>query len=136
MKNKNVSVFLLPVLFSLLSLVSFSQVDTIRLKDKRLLTSNLRPGLKQYLVYSQDPKKEKNLGFWYWLRNVQAEDRGQEKVFAITQHWFGSDTNSYRYVYSVNKTSDFAPLLTFNASSSRTYRLQAFIRAAQARDRL
>ena len=87
-----------------------AQVDTIRLQDKRLATSVLKPGLNQYLVYFQGVKDKKTMRFWFWLRDIKIEDRNGEKVFAITQHWFGNDTMSYRYVYSVNKLADFAPI--------------------------
>ncbi|ASU36597.1 hypothetical protein MuYL_4714 [Mucilaginibacter xinganensis] len=90
--------------------LAFAQTDTIRLKDKRLLTSVLKPGLKQYLVYFQTPASPKTLRFWFWLRDIKTESRGGEKVFTITQHWYGNDTTSYREVYSVNKAADFAPV--------------------------
>jgi hypothetical protein len=92
------------------SLSANAQSDTIRLKDKRLITSALKPGLKQYLVYFQTTAKQKTLGFLFWLRDIKIENRGGEKVFAITQHWYGNDTNSYRQIYSVNKSADFAPV--------------------------
>eukprot|EP01133_Synstelium_polycarpum_P014646 gene14646-17322_t len=97
----------------LLALASFSvqaQVDTIRVKDKRLMTSALKPGLKQYLIYYQFPKKNKNLNFWLWTRNVRKENRNGEPVFTISQQWFGADTNAYRSLYSVNRASDFGPV--------------------------
>jgi hypothetical protein len=93
-----------------ISFSAYAQTDTIRLKDKRLITSALKPGLKQYLVYFQNPKKQKTLGFWFWLRNIQIENRNGENVFTITQHWYGNDTTGYRSVYSINKTADFAPV--------------------------
>lgn len=88
----------------------WAQADTIRLQDKRLMTQVLQPGNRQYLVYFQMLKNKKNLRFWYWIRNTTIENRNGEKVFAINQHWFGSDTLAYRSVYSVNRTADFAPL--------------------------
>jgi hypothetical protein len=87
-----------------------AQVDTIRLKDHRLNTATLKPGMRQYLVYFQMLKSPKTLRFWYWLRDTKIETRSGEKVFATTQHWFGSDTMSYRAVYSVNRVKDFSPV--------------------------
>jgi hypothetical protein len=87
-----------------------AQVDTIRLKDKRLNTSALKPGLNQYLVYFQTTAKPKSLVFWFWLRDIKIETRNGAKVFTISQHWYGSDTVSYRQVYSVNRVEDFAPV--------------------------
>jgi hypothetical protein len=93
-----------------ISITANAQTDTIRLKDKRLITSALKPGLKQYLVYFQTSAKHKSLGFWFWLRDIKIENRNGEKVFAITQHWYSNDTNSYRSVYSINRAADFAPI--------------------------
>ncbi|MGZ3874836.1 MAG: DUF3108 domain-containing protein, partial [Mucilaginibacter sp.] len=98
----------------------YGQTDTIRLKDKRLLTAMLKPGLKQYLVYFQSAKAKKSLGFWFWLRDIKTENRNGEKVFTISQHWYGSDTNSYRKVYSVNKAADFAPVYHFETGRNKT----------------
>jgi hypothetical protein len=67
--------------------IAYGQTDTIRLKDKRLLTSVLKPGLNQYLVYFQTVKAPKTLRFWFWLRDIKTENRNGEKVFTITQHF-------------------------------------------------
>jgi len=106
---KKYYLFVLTV-FMLINRPVHAQTDTIRLQEKRLLTSVLKPGLRQYLVYFQSPAKRKSLGFWFWLRDIKIENRNGEKVFAITQHWYGNDTNSYRLVYSINRVADFAPL--------------------------
>jgi len=98
------------LMYCSVSLTAFGQTDTIRLKDKRLLTSVLKPGLNQYLVYFQTTNTKKKLVFWYWLRDIKTETRNGEKVFTIAQNWFGSDTNMYRKVYSINKMADFAPV--------------------------
>jgi hypothetical protein len=87
-----------------------AQVDTIRLKDHRLNTATLKPGMRQYLVYFQMPKSAKTLRFWFWLRDTKIEARNGEKVFATTQHWYGGDTMSYRTGYSVNRVKDFSPV--------------------------
>jgi hypothetical protein len=93
------------------SLSAFAQIDTIRLKDKRLLTSMLKPSLNQYLVYSQK-KNSKTLTFSLWLRNIELKDRNGEKVFSITQHWYRSDTTTIKsiYIYSLNNAVDFSPI--------------------------
>lgn len=89
---------------------STAQIDTIRLKDKRLNTANLKPGMRQYLVYFQQPASPKQLRFWLWLRDTQIEHRKGENVFVTQQNWYGSDTTNYRSVYSVNRMSDFLPI--------------------------
>jgi len=88
-----------------------AQIDTISFKNgHQLNTANLKTGLKQYLVYFQQPKQPKTLRFWYWLRDIQKETRNGEQVFTTSQHWFGGDTLSYRACYSVNSAANFAPL--------------------------
>jgi len=115
------SLSLIIIFFLTISLSAKAQVDTIRLKDKRLNTSVLKPGLNQYLVYTQDAKKHKELGFWFWLRNIQVEKKDGSNVFVITQHWFGSDTSTYRQVYSINKTADFAPVYHSEAKRNKVF---------------
>lgn len=88
----------------------FAQIDTIRLQDKRLNTAVLKPVLNQYMVYFQTPANNKTLRFWFWLRDIKKTTRNGESVFTITQHWYGSDSSMYRYAYSVNRATDFAPL--------------------------
>jgi hypothetical protein len=87
-----------------------AQVDTIRLKDKQLLTSFLKPGLNQYLVYYQIFKTPKKLHLSFWSRDIQIKERNGEKVFTIDQHWYGDDTSAYWKIYSINKAADFAPI--------------------------
>ncbi|OOQ58655.1 DUF3108 domain-containing protein [Mucilaginibacter pedocola] len=89
---------------------SAQKIDTIRLKDNRLNVATLKPGLRQYAVYFQNPKTPKMLKFWLWLRDTKLETRGGQKVLVTNQHWYGNDTSSYRTVYSVNKASDFSPI--------------------------
>lgn len=104
----------------LITLATYAQTDTIRLKDKRLIMSALKPGLKQYLIYFQDPKKKQSLRFWFWLRNIQLETRDGQKVFAITQHWYSNDTSGYRSIYSINRAADFAPLYHIETINNKT----------------
>jgi len=94
--------------------------DTIRPGKGHLLTTVLKPGLRQYLVYFQNPKQSRSLGFWYWMRDIQMADRGGKKIFAITQHWYGSDTLAYRSVYSLNAADDFAPLYHSESARGKT----------------
>jgi hypothetical protein len=98
------------VVICLLCDAAFAQTDTIRLMDKRLNTAELKPQLNQYLVYFQSPAKKKTLGFWYWLRDIKETTENGQRVFTITQHWYGSDSSAYRFVYSKNRASDFAPI--------------------------
>jgi len=96
------------------------QIDTIRLKDKRLNTATLKPGVRQYLVTMQSQSKPKSLYNWFWVRDTRTEQRNGEKVFVTTQHWYGSDTTAYRAVYSVNRASDFAPIYHRELAGGKT----------------
>lgn len=87
-----------------------AQTDTIRMGDIRLNTKTLKPGMRQYLVYFQNPKSPKTLRFSLWLRDTKIESRAGESVFVTSQHWYGNDTASYRTAYAINKTSNFAPI--------------------------
>ncbi|HTD39837.1 MAG TPA: hypothetical protein VK671_04395 [Mucilaginibacter sp.] len=120
MKISNRYLILLVVLYCTMNFSAHGQIDTIRLQDKRLNASVLKPGLNQYLVYFQDPKKKTTLRFSLWLRDIQLKDRNGEKVFTITQHWFGNDTTSYRYVYSINKAVDFTPIYHSETIGTKT----------------
>jgi hypothetical protein len=79
-----------------------AQGDTLRPGKGGLITRNLRPGTRQYLITFQFPDKERQLRFWYWVREIDAGMRDGHAVFNITQRWYGSDTSAYRTVYSVN----------------------------------
>jgi hypothetical protein len=110
------------LIFTAINLSANAQTDTIRLKDKRLLTSALKPGLKQYLVYFHDPKKDKTLKFSLWLRDIRLQERNGEKVFTITQHWYPGDTAGYGYrsIYSINRATDFAPIYHSESINNKT----------------
>lgn len=86
------------------------QADTIRPGKGHLMTEVLKPGVRQYLVYFQNPQKPDRLGFWYWLRDIRIETKDGHPYFSITQHWYGGDSLSYREVHSLNRTTDFAPI--------------------------
>src|ERR1700743_3870062 len=95
----------------LASLNSIAQsADTIRPGKGHLQARLLKSGLRQYLVCYEDPKKNRSLGFWYWLRDIRQEERNGKPVIVIAQRWYGSDTLSYQDVYSINDATDFAPV--------------------------
>lgn len=105
-----ISTLLVVLFLSLHTNCASAQIDTIRLKDKRLNTKVLKTGMRQYIVYFQSPKTNKMLWLSIWLRNTHIENRNGESVFVTDQHWLGNDTSSYRTVYSVNRVSDFSPV--------------------------
>jgi len=86
------------------------RADTVRPGKGALPAHSLKPGLRQYLLCYQDPKNDRKLTFWYWLRDIAVQKQGGKDVYVITQHWYGSDSGSYRRVYSINDAGDFAPL--------------------------
>jgi hypothetical protein len=92
------------------SLDVLAQIDTINRSNKKLLIHQFRPGLKQYLVYYQNPSNDKALKFWFWVRDSKKELINGVPIFSMTQHWYGSDSSNYRSAYSINRLSDFAPL--------------------------
>jgi len=96
------------------------QADTIAPGKGHLLTEALKPGLRQYLVYFQYPKRNDRLMFWYWMRDISIETRAGVKYFAISQHWYGGDSTSYRKVYSLNRVGDFAPVFHSETVRGRT----------------
>jgi hypothetical protein len=100
--------------------------DTIRPGKGRLMTEVLKPGLRQYLVYFVDPKKDNKLGFWFWMRDISLETHNGVKVFAIRQHWLGNDSSWYRTVYSLNAREDFAPLYFSESFMDTTMKMVAY----------
>jgi hypothetical protein len=107
----------LTVLCLSLANLSQAQVDTIRLTQNDLVTSALKEGLHQYLVYFENPKKGRITGSFVWNRQVNFKIHNGSDVIEITQHWFGSDTTSNRYVYSISLRKNFAPLYHYTKSS-------------------
>ena len=102
------------------SALAQSKADTITPANGKLLPAALKPGLKQYLVYGQQPAKSKVLGLSYWVRDVKVRQRNGEKVIITTQHWYSADTLGYRTVYSVNRAVNFAPLYHTETIRSHT----------------
>lgn len=87
-----------------------AQTDTINFGNRKLLTKQLKTGLKQYLVYAQNPKQGKKMNISIWTRDIKKTIKNEEKSFIVLQKWYGSDTAAYRKIYSVNRESDFSPV--------------------------
>jgi hypothetical protein len=114
-----IKIFLLFVVICVKDNPVYAQADTIRPSDHRLLTAHLKPGIRQYLVYYQNPADNKNMFCWFWIREVRNTEWHHQQVITITQHWFGSDTSVYRSFYSVNRKADFQPLYHAEAMASK-----------------
>jgi hypothetical protein len=80
---------LISIILLLLSHYSRAQAqpDTVRPGKRVLMTRQLKPGLRQYLIVMQDPKSKRQLGFWYWLRDIRQEKREGRDVIVIDQRW-------------------------------------------------
>ncbi|WDF56083.1 DUF3108 domain-containing protein [Mucilaginibacter sp. KACC 22063] len=103
--------FTITILFLFTGILrSQAQVDTINVSSHKLITAQLKPGLRQYLVYFQRADRHKSLLLTLWTRNIKLEQFNGEQVFKTEQHWYGSDTATYRAITSINRKSDFAPL--------------------------
>jgi len=98
------------VLLLLLTSGVRAQGDTVRPGKGGLITRNLKPGVRQYLITFQDPAHDHQLRFWYWVREISMGQRNGNPVVLINQRWYGGDTAAYRTVYSVNEASSFAPI--------------------------
>lgn len=101
---------LMPLLLIMCNLNSVAQTDTVNFKNNKLRTSQLKTGLKQYLVYLQQPNQKKKLNLSLWTREVRSAIQNGESRFIIIQKWFSTDTANYRSIYSVNRADDFAPI--------------------------
>ncbi len=125
MKTGQIVEKLIAISITLLLLASnrpkvFAQTDTIRLQDKRLNTAAIKPGLKQYLVYFQNVKDDRRLRFSIWMRDVKIKNIHGKKFFTLNQHWYGTDSLSYREVYSVNSANDFTPVYHTETLGNKT----------------
>jgi hypothetical protein len=87
-----------------------AQIDTIHLATQDLITTNLKAGVHQYLVYYGNAKKKKLAGSSIWNRKVDFKQWNGEEVIEIEQQWYGSDTTFNRYVYSISRKKDFSPI--------------------------
>lgn len=109
------------LLQTLLLIVAYAEVsaqaDTIRLANNDLDMSYLKEGLHQYLVYFENPKKQKIAGHSLWSRQVSFKQRGGIDVIEIEQRWHSSDTTFNRYVYSVSQKKNFQPLYHYTKSA-------------------
>lgn len=100
---------LLPALL-ILSSTCIAQIDTIRLDKNDLITSNLKSGLHQYLVYFENPARKRIGNSSIWNREVNFKSINGRDVFEIEQFWYATDTLYNRYVYSLSDKKTFAPI--------------------------
>jgi hypothetical protein len=108
---KHLILTLLVLSFHLLVLPSAkAQIDTINLDTKDLVTSSLKPGKYQYLIYFGNSKKKKFSGCNVWNREVRFATQGSQEVIEIEQQWYSPDSTFNRYVYSVCRKDNFAPI--------------------------
>lgn len=101
---------LLLVLLLFLIKVSFGQIDSISIAKGDLITSNLKPGLHQYLVYFENPAKKRITNSSIWNRKVNFTTLHGRQVIEIEQSWYSGDSLFNRYVYSISDGKSFAPI--------------------------
>jgi hypothetical protein len=94
-----------------------AQVDTIRLDTNDLITSQLKPGLHQYVVYFDMQKKPGMKMPSLWNRQVKFTEYKGEPAIEIVQNWYSGDTLTNRYVYSISKRKNFEPIYHYTKSS-------------------
>ncbi len=118
LKHLSVIALVAALLFNV-QFVRAQKVDTIT-PGKSLLVKQLKPGLKQYMVYFQMPARSKSMNVSLWVRNVESITSGGQSVYRTTQHWYGADTNQYRHIISINNASDFSPVYHEETVGSKT----------------
>jgi hypothetical protein len=103
----------------LLSLtVSAQEVDTLDVRNNKLIMSNIKPGTKQYLVYGVNARgKTGNL--WLWKRSVERGSFQGNEVLIFRQQWFASDTANVRNVYSITSAKDLQPIYHYAKNATR-----------------
>ncbi|UAY56583.1 DUF3108 domain-containing protein [Arachidicoccus terrestris] len=86
-------------------------LDTVYLPDNSVLnTQYLKPGLRQYLVYTTIPGVKRQHNMRLWQRRVSVAKRDNHKVFVTKQNWLSSDSARFEHFISVNNYTDFLPL--------------------------
>jgi hypothetical protein len=123
MKVKLLSAILISTMLLFASQQVRAATDTINFSNNRLITAQLKTGLKQYLVYFQNPAQKKMLNLSLWTREIKKISHKGESCFNTVQKWYGNDTTVYRTVNSINREKDFMPL--YHAESIRG-QLRAF----------
>jgi hypothetical protein len=118
MTKMNFNTVLISLMLIMCSMLSASaQIDTIDVAKQDLITANLKEGLNQYLVYTENPKKKKITGHSLWNRQVNFKKINGKDVIEIEQYWSNNDTTFNRYVYSINDKNTFAPIYHYTKSS-------------------
>jgi len=118
--KREIGIILLVLLFCFTAHTPLAaQTDTIGLHGKKLFTRQLKTGVKQYLVYFQSSKQSRQLKFSLWVRDISLKTQNGEQLFAITQQWYGTDTTSFRSVYSLNRVSNFEAIYQSEAINGK-----------------
>lgn len=92
----------------------YKGLDTLYLPGKAILnTQYLKPGLRQYLVYTTTPGVRKRQNMRLWQRRVSVEKRDNRKVLITEQNWLSADSAHFEHFISVNNYTDFLPLYHF-----------------------
>ena len=99
---------LILLLLTLMNSSAFAWTDTIKVGDKRVKISRLKPGLRQYMVYYAKIENPKSVEVSIWNREIKMADMDGESIICIRQEWFGKDTADFSKIVSWNRKSNFS----------------------------
>jgi len=119
MKRSTGFTFTILALLMMCAINGMAQTDTLDFKDHKLRTKQLKTGQKQYLVYLQQVGQPKKLNLSIWTREVSLVSKSGTDCFMITQKWFSNDTTNYRFISSINRAADFAPVYHLETIGSK-----------------
>jgi hypothetical protein len=107
-------IFLFIMVFSCV-VNAFAQIDTLRILRNQLAASHLKPGMKQFLVYMQNPKTGNVKFLSLWNRRTEFKKMQGQDVVVISQKWFMDDSLYVRDVYSICQKDNFQPLYHYSS---------------------
>ncbi|NIG56664.1 DUF3108 domain-containing protein [Chitinophaga sp. Cy-1792] len=84
--------------------------DTISPAHRPLTTGNLKPGLRQYLVYYEVDGMNKQLWMSIWNREISKTVVNNTPVISTKQQWYNEDSTKFHESLSINNATDFSPV--------------------------
>ena len=86
------------------------KLDTVKLPEQAILnTGYLKPGIRQYIVFTTDTGVQKRLDIRIWQRDISIEKSAEGDVFVTRQTWLSYDSSKFTQFLSVNNLNDFKP---------------------------
>lgn len=94
------------------------KIDTLDARHQFIEMQHLHPGLRKYLVYSEDSVSRKRLGVFIWERNI-LPFKTDAKSIIIKRKWYSYDSQYLvRTIESVVDASTFLPILHHSAATA------------------